>query len=338
MLQEIWFFVLGVFLIVYAILDGFDLGGAFISPFLTKDDRERRVILNAIGRVWDGNEVWLVAFGAFLFGMFPVAFAKFFSAAYIPVMLLAAVVILRAFSFEARSQYESIIWRKTWDWVLSISSLLIMAVLAAAAANVMKGTDIGKEEPFRLHLFEALNPFAIVTAVSVVSIFTLHGLLYIANKTEGELYERALSFSKGAWVVAVLAAAVWLAFSAIFERQVLSNFLKYPIFAVAPILAFASILLTRAYIANKNERRAFMFSSVGVGSVVASFGFSLYPVLIRSYVGEEYNITIYNASSEQNTLLIGLVVALIGFILAPIYQIYVYKTFAGRVKQEDIHY
>ncbi|MFN4245514.1 MAG: cytochrome d ubiquinol oxidase subunit II, partial [Brevinematia bacterium] len=123
-LVEVWYFVLAFFLLVYVILDGFDLGAAIISPFISKSDGDRRIILNAIGRVWDANEVWLLAFGVFLFGVFPLAYAKFFSSAYVPVMILVFALILRPVSFEFRSQFSSLYWKKLWDWVLSVSSLV----------------------------------------------------------------------------------------------------------------------------------------------------------------------------------------------------------------------
>lgn len=337
MLPEILFFVLGIYLIVYAVLDGFDLGGAFISPFLGRTDRERRVILNAIGRVWDGNEVWLITFGAFLFGVFPAAYARFFSAAYIPVILLALVLVIRAVGFEFRSQYESKAWRSFWDWLLSISSLLIMAVLAAAAANVTKGVEM-TDGPFRLHLFEALNPFALVSAVTVISIFTLHGLLYIANKSEGELYRRAISFSKIFWASSIVFFFVWVVFTAIFESQVLRNFVEKPLFTVVPVITLVSIVLIIHYIRKEDLRRAFTLSSFGVGGLVASFGLTLYPNLVRSAVDEKYNITVHNAASSELTMTVVLAFALLGLILAPTYQMFVYRTFAGKVKEEDIHY
>lgn len=337
MLAEIWFFVLGVFIIMYVILDGFDLGGAFISPFLSKDDKDRRVILNSIGRVWDGNEVWLIAFGAFLFGVFPLAYARFFSAAYIPVMLLAFVLILRAVAFEFRSQVESKVWKGIWDWVLAISSLLIVIVLSAAGANVMKGVPM-TSEPFRLHLFDALNPFALITSITISSLLILHGLLYIANKVENELYFRTVSFSKLFWLISGVLFVVWFSFSLVFERQIFSNFIKYPLFVLVPIITVISFVFERVFIGKGDVKSAFAMSLITVGGIVLSFGLSMYPSLIKSSIDEKFNITVYNASSGELTLTIALVVALIGFVLVGIYQTFVYKTFSGKIKDEDIHY
>lgn len=336
-LIDIWFFLLGIFLIVYVILDGFDLGGAFISPFLSNDDRDRRVVLNAIGRVWDANEVWLISFGVFLFGMFPAAYARFFSAAYIPVMLLVFMLIFRAVAFEFRSQVESKVWRSVWDWVLSISSILIVIILSAAGANVMKGVQM-TDEPFRLHLFDALNPFALITSITVASFVVLHGLMYLANKTEGSLYKKIISFSKINWVVSLILLIVWLVFSIIFEKHIFYNFLKYPIFLLVPLVVVIAFVLLRVFLERENIRNSFIMSVISIGGVILSFGLSMYPVLIRSSIDEKYNITIYNSASGELTLIIGLVVAIIGLVLVAIYQGFVYKSFAGKIKDEDIHY
>ncbi|MCX8029403.1 MAG: cytochrome d ubiquinol oxidase subunit II [Brevinematales bacterium] len=336
-LIEIWFFVLGIFLIVYVILDGFDLGGAIASLFLSKNDNERRIILNAIGRVWDGNEVWLLSFGVFLFGMFPMAYARFFSAAYIPVMLLAFSLILRAVAFEFRSQVESNIWRKTWDWILGISSTLIAVILSVAGANILKGVSM-TEEPFRLHLFDALNPFALLSAITTLSFLILHSLAYLSNKTEGELYNKVIKLSKVFWISSLVLLLVWIVFSSIFEKQVFYNFIKYPLFTIAPIIVVLSFLLVMFFINKGSTKKIFIFSSATLASIILSFGFAMYPNLIKSSIDEKYNITIYKAASGELTLTIGLVIALIGIALVALYQSYVYKVFAGKIKIEDIHY
>lgn len=337
MLAEIWFFVLGTFLIIYVVLDGFDLGGGFISPFLSKDDNDRRVILNAIGRVWDGNEVWVLAFGVFLFGVFPLAYARFFSAAYIPIMLLAFSLILRAVSFEFRSQVKSRVWREVWDWILAISSMLIVVVFSAAGANILKGVNM-TDQPFRLHLLEALNPFALISAVTTLSFVILHGLAYLGNKTEGQLYNKVLSFSKVFWVSSLSLLLVWFIFSIIFERHIFYNFIKYPLFLIVPAIAVVSFLILRFQIQKEDFKKSFIFSSITLISAILSFGLAMYPNLVRSSIDEKYNITIYNAKSGEITLIVTLVIALIGLVLVGLYQSYVYKVFAGKIKQEDIHY
>lgn len=337
MLAEIWFFVLGTFLIIYVILDGFDLGGGFISPFLSKDDNDRRIILNAIGRVWDGNEVWVLAFGVFLFGVFPLAYARFFSAAYIPIMLLAFSLILRAVSFEFRSQVKSNTWRKAWDWILALSSMLIVIVFSAAGANILRGVNM-TDQPFRLHLFEALNPFALLSALTTLSFVVLHSLAYLGNKTEGQLYSKILSFSKIFWVSSLSLLLIWVIFSLIFERHIFYNFVKFPFFIVFPVMAVISFVILRFQIQKENFKRSFIFSSLTLIFAILSFGLAMYPNLVRSSIDEKYNITIYNAMSGELTLIVALVIALIGLVLVGLYQSYVYRVFAGKIKQEDIHY
>ena len=337
MLAEIWFFVLGIFLIMYVILDGFDLGGATILPFISDKESDKKIILNAIGRVWDGNEVWLIAFGAFLFGVFPPVYAKFFSGAYIPVMLLAFVLIFRAVSFEFRSKVESETWKKIFDYLLAFSSLLIIVVLSAAGANVLKGLPIGPEG-FRLSLIEALNPFAILTALTVISLLILHSLLYLANKTEGELLNKIISWSKFFWILTLILVVIWGIVIAISGFGIYSNFIKYPILFIEPILTTVFLILALVYLNKENFKLSFLFSSLTVGGSILFFGLSMFPNLLKSSLSENYNLTLYNSASGELTLTIALVVALIGIVLVSIYNIYVYKTFAGKIKEEDLHY
>ncbi len=337
MLAEIWFFVLGFFLIMYVILDGFDLGGAAILPFISNKDSHKRIILNAIGRVWDGNEVWLIAFGAFLFGVFPPVYAKFFSGAYIPVMLLVFVLIFRAVSFEFRSKLENEVWKKLFDYLLSFSSILIIIILSAAGANVLKGLPIGPEG-FRLGLLEALNPFALITSIAVLSLLILHSLLYLANKTEGELLDKIVSWSKLFWISTTILLIIWGIVSATSGYGIYSNFIKYPLLLIEPILTVIFLILSLVYLNKENFKISFLFSSLTVGGSILFFGISMFPNLLKSSLDENYNLTVYNSASGELTLAITLAVALIGIVLVSIYNIYVYKTFAGKIQEEDIHY
>ncbi|MGC8869862.1 MAG: cytochrome d ubiquinol oxidase subunit II [Brevinematia bacterium] len=336
MLIELWFFLLGIFLIIYVVLDGFDLGGAFISPIITKEESERRIILNAIGRVWDANEVWLISFGAFLFGMFPLAYAKFFSAAYIPVMLLVFALIFRAVSFEFRSQVNSKTWKSIWDWILSISSLLIIIILSAAGANILKGVDLS-DENFRLNLIDALNPFALITALTTTSFIVYHSLLYLSNKTEGELLNKVKKFSNIFFYLSIVTLILWTIFSLFFEKQIFTNIIKYPLIVIVPTLSILSFIFSKLSY-EKNKKLSFLLSSLNIGGVILTVGLLMYPALIRSSKDPIYDITIYKAASNELTLTIGFIVALVGIILVSIYQYFIYKTFSGTIKSEDIHY
>ncbi|MGC8964385.1 MAG: cytochrome d ubiquinol oxidase subunit II [Brevinematia bacterium] len=331
-----WFFLLGIFLIVYVVLDGFDLGGAFISPIITKEESERRIILNAIGKVWDANEVWLISFGAFLFGMFPLAYAKFFSAAYIPVMLLVFALIFRAVSFEFRSQVNSKTWKSIWDWILSISSLLIIIILSAAGANILKGVDLS-DENFRLNLIDALNPFALITALTTTSFIVYHSLLYLSNKTEGELLNKVKKFSNIFFYLSIVTLILWTIFSLFFEKQIFTNIIKYPLIVIVPTLSILSFIFSKLSY-EKNKKLSFLLSSLNIGGVILTVGLLMYPALIRSSKDPIYDITIYKAASNELTLTIGFIVALVGIILVSIYQYFIYKTFSGTIKSEDIHY
>ncbi|MGB9621923.1 MAG: cytochrome d ubiquinol oxidase subunit II [Brevinematia bacterium] len=336
MLIELWFFLLGIFLIIYVVLDGFDLGGAFISPIITKEESERRIILNAIGKVWDANEVWLISFGAFLFGMFPLAYAKFFSAAYIPVMLLVFALIFRAVSFEFRSQVNSKTWKSIWDWILSISSLLIIIILSAAGANILKGVDLS-DENFRLNLIDALNPFALITALTTTSFIVYHSLLYLSNKTEGELLNKVKKFSNIFFYLSIVTLILWTIFSLFFEKQIFTNIIKYPLIVIVPTLSILSFIFSKLSY-EKNKKLSFLLSSLNIGGVILTVGLLMYPALIRSSKDPIYDITIYKAASNELTLTIGFIVALVGIILVSIYQYFIYKTFSGTIKSEDIHY
>ncbi len=338
MLAEIWFFVLGIFLITYVILDGFDLGLASVIPLISKNDLHRRKLINAIGHVWDGNEVWLIAFGAFLFGIFPVVYAKVFSGMYIPVMLLAFALIFRAVSFEFRSRSESKLWRSIWDWTLAICSLLIMVILIVAGANVMVGVPI-QDKTFKMSLPEILNPFAVFTGITVSLALVIHGLVFGMKKTDqDELYNTMKKFTNVLWLIVLALIIIWNIWAFSLYPHIYSNFVKYPLFIIDIIAIITGFVLTLVFVGKDKIREAFISSSVTVGSVVLFFGLSLFPNLVRSNVDEKFNLTVYNSASGETTLALALVVAIIGLVLVGIYQVYVYKVFSGKIKEEDIHY
>ena len=201
-LQAIWFLLVGVLIIGYAILDGFDLGVGVLHLFL-KNEQERRLSLNAIGPVWDGNEVWLLTGGGALFAAFPVVYATVFSGFYLALMLLLVALIFRAVSMEFRGKVDSPAWKKVWDWAFGIGSLLPAVLFGVAFGNILRGLPINEQGAFTGSFFGLLNPYAILIGVLSLCVFIMHGAIYLALKTEGELQERMISVASSFWVATV---------------------------------------------------------------------------------------------------------------------------------------
>ncbi|HOQ91191.1 MAG TPA: cytochrome d ubiquinol oxidase subunit II, partial [Candidatus Hydrogenedentes bacterium] len=238
-LNEIWFLLLGVLLVGYAVLDGFDLGVGILHPFVTRGDKDKRILMNAIGPVWDGNEVWLVTFGGAMFAAFPNTYATVFSAFYTAFMMLLCGLIFRAVSMEFRSKQPHAWWRLFWDAAFFLSSLLLSLLFGVAVGNAMQGIKIDAAGHYVGSFFDFLNPFALLTGLLVVSLFAMHGGIYLIFKTEGELrrrISRAIWFSYAAFVLLFL---VVTGYANLFIPTATANIRAYPITWLIPLLNVA---------------------------------------------------------------------------------------------------
>ena len=336
-LQAIWFLLVGVLIIGYAILDGFDLGVGVLHLFL-KSDHERRISLNAIGPVWDGNEVWLLTGGGALFAAFPIVYATVFSGFYLALMLLLVALILRAVSLEFRGKVDSPQWKKVWDWAFGIGSLLPAVLFGVAFGNILRGIPINEQGIFTGSFLGLLNPYAVLVGLLSLSLFVMHGAIYLALKAEGELRERMLSVASKSWVGTValytLATIVTIFVSPFLFEGILTN----PLFWILFLLLVASLIAVPVLLKGKTPFRAFLASSVSIASIIGLSAVSLFPRLVPSVTNLSYSLTIRNASSSPATLTVMLIIALIGMPIVIGYTIFIYRVFKGKVELTEGSY
>ncbi len=329
-LNTIWFVLIGVLLAGYAILDGFDLGVGVLHLF-GRSDHERRVHLNAIGPIWDGNEVWLITGGGALFAAFPLVYATVFSGFYMALMLLLAALIFRAVSLEFRSKVESAGWRRFWDWAFCIGSFLPALLFGVAYGNILRGVPIDGTLMWTGSFFGLLNPYALLIGLLSLCLFTMHGAIYLSMKTDGDHRARMAAWIPRAWT-----ATVALFLLATLATIFVSPFLFTGIMSNALFWVFLVLLLAGTVyipVAAKAQRygRALLASSVAIGSMFGLSAVSLFPRLVPSIGNLENSLTIYNASSSQTTLSTMLVIALIGMPLVIVYTVVIYRVFKGKV-------
>ena len=338
-LALIWFLLLGVLLTGYAILDGFDLGVGMMHPFAARNDSERRIVLNSIGPIWDGNEVWLVTFGGALFAAFPEAYATIFSGFYDALMLVLLGLILRAVSIEFRSKQTLSKWRNFWDWIFFGSSVLVTFVFGLAVGNAIHGIPLNERHEFTGTLTDLLNPYSLLTGLLAVTMFAMHGAIYLYLKTEGELQKRLMPLMWRAFGFFLISYLLCTMYTLYDVPRATHNFEEHPWLWIVPLLnVFAIANIPRALFQNK-PAYAFLSSC----SVIVAFVFlltaALFPNLVISRVNPaEYSLSIYHAASSPKTLGIMLVIAMIGITFVLAYTIIIYWTFRGKVKLDEQSY
>ncbi|UCH64275.1 MAG: cytochrome d ubiquinol oxidase subunit II [Fidelibacterota bacterium] len=336
-LNTTWFLLIGVLLTGYAILDGFDLGVGVLHLF-SQDDRERRVNLTAIGPVWDGNEVWLLAGGGSLFAAFPRVYATVFSSFYLPFMLLLLALIFRAVSFEFRSQVDSPGWRRCWDWAFGLGSTIPALLYGVAVGNILRGIPLNEEGVFTGSFPGLLNPYSLLLGLLSLTMFTMHGAAYMTLKTNGELRERMKRWASRAWIV----------FAALFILSTFATFLISPyLFEGAPgkplwwlflILFLGSMIYLPVVEKKEKYLHAFLASSLVITGMIGLAAVSIFPRLVPSITDLAYSLTIYNAASTPKAQRVILIIALIGMPLVIAYTSYVYWVFKGKVELSEKGY
>ena len=321
----------------YAILDGFDLGAGALHLFFKKEE-SRRTALNAIGPVWDGNEVWLVIGGGALFAGFPEVYATIFSAFYIPFMLFLTVLILRAIAIEFRSKESMLWWRKTWDMIYSISSILIAVLLGVVLGNVMQGIPINKNFEYEGGFFNLLNPYALITGVTVLALFMMHGATYLIMKTEHRLHTKLKVLAKNTSRFFVISYITLTMATLIYLPQTADKFRLNPWLFVIPVVTVLTIINTRRLLEKGVYFKAFLSSALTSALLLITVTINLFPNIVVSTIDPAYNITVYNGASSQKSLGIMLTIAAIGVPLVAAYTIFVFWTFRGKVKLDDTSY
>jgi len=327
-LNTVWFLLVGVLITGYALLDGFDLGTGVLHLF-TRDERERRVMMNAIGPVWDGNEVWLLTGGGALFAAFPPVYAAVFSGFYLAFTLLLVALILRAISFEFRGKLEAPGWRRAWDLAFGIGSLVPALLFGVAVGNVLRGLEMD-QTGIRTTLPGLLNPYALLLGVLGLVMFVLHGATWIGLKSEGALQERMRRWAAGAWVafIALFAASTIASYAVapwLFERW-FADPLTWVFFALLLAACVTGPVAVRA----ERFGRAFAASAAAIASAIALAAVGLYPRLVPARPDLAASLTIYNASSTPRTLTTMLVIALVGMPFVIAYTAVIYRVFRGK--------
>lgn len=333
----LWYLVVGGVFTGYAILDGFDLGAGAWHLFF-KSDKERRIALNAVGPVWDGNEVWLVIGGGSLFAGFPDVYASLFSAMYIPFMLFLTFLIFRAVSIEFRSKEQMKWWRNTWDVVYSVSSVALAILLGVVLGNVLQGMAIGPDKEYQGSWLEFLNPYAILVGLTTLALFMMHGGIYLIMKTEGRQLDKMTNHVKQAIIFFIVSFGIITVFSIIYYPHLSDRFKEQPLFFALPLTAFLSIANIPRLIHKEKYFQSFLFSGMSVAFMLLVVAFELYPAIILSTTHEAYSLTVQNASASEKTLGIMLTIAAIGTPLVAIYTGFVYWTFKGKVKMDETSY
>jgi len=333
-----WFLVVGGLFSGYAILDGFDFGAGAWHLFFKKEIN-RRIALNAVGPVWDGNEVWLVIGGGALFAGFPVLYASLFSAMYTPFMLFLFFIIMRAVSIEFRSKEKMSWWRKTWDIAYSISSVMLAFLLGVVLGNVLQGLPIDEAKEYQGGaFFDFLSPYSLMVGVTTVALFMTHGAIYLLMKTEGKLYERLKEFLKKGIIFFVVSFSITTLYTLIYLPHLSDTFKSNPALFIVPVLAFLSIANIPRLASKSKYRLAFLFSSLTMSLLLILVAIELYPTLLISTLDPANNITIYNAASSEKSLSIMLTIAAIGAPLVLSYTVFVYYTFKGKVVIDETSY
>ncbi len=338
-LQMFWFVLLGVLLAGYAILDGFDLGVGILHP-LARTDHERRIMMNSIGPLWDGNEVWLVVFGGALFAAFPKAYAAAFSGLYLAFMLLLFCLIFRGVSMEFRSKQPGALWRRAWDFAFCASSTLATFLFGVAVGNCLHGLPLAPDGDFAypVRLFQLLHPYPLSVGLFAVAAFAMHGSIYLYLKTEGDLQQRVHHWM---WTTFGLFLTMYVLVTihtlASIPRAV-HNFQDHPwtwSVVVLNILAIANIPRS---IHLKRPFRAFLSSACVIAAFTFLFGMALYPNLILSTLGPENDLTLPRAASTEKSLGIMAIIAVIGLPFVLSYTAVVYWVFRGKVRLREESY
>lgn len=334
----LWFALLGLLLFGYAVLDGFDLGVGMLHPLVARTDLERRIFLNAIGPIWDGNEVWLVTFGGALFAAFPVAYAAVFSGFYVPFMLLLVALIFRAAAIEFRSKVHEPRWRHAWDLAFAGASALATFLMGVTVGNLVWGVPLDERGLIHASIGDLLAPYPLLIGALAVSLFAMHGAIYLHLKTEGELQERLVRWMWRTFgvfnVLYILATMATL----VYRPQVTVHLQAYPVAWTLVLLNVLAVANIPRSIFSGRPFHAFLSSTFVIFALVFLFGAAMFPNLVVSSLSPEASLTVFEAASSRKTLQLMGGVAALGMPLVLTYTAVVYWTFRGKVKLGDFSY
>lgn len=366
-LRVIWWLLLGVLLIGFAIMDGFDLGTGMLLPFVARTDLERRVVINTVGPVWEGNQVWLILGGGAIFAAWPPLYAVSFSGFYLAMFAILFALILRPVGFKYRSKRESMAWRSAWDWALFVGGLVPALVMGVAVGNVLQGVPFHLNDELRIFydgttLIELLNPYGLLCGLLSVAMLVMHGANWLVLKTEGEVEARARTIGSGAALVTVLLfvlGGVWLYFGVSGYRIVgeiakdgpsnplakaaelsphawFANYAARPWTIAGPLLGIVGALASFAALRARREIGAILASSLAIFGIISTVGLSMFPFILPSSIDPRSSLTVWDASSSHLTLFIMLVCAVIFVPVIIAYTTWVYRVLWGKVDAKAI--
>jgi cytochrome d ubiquinol oxidase subunit II len=347
-METLWFYIVAVMIAMYVILDGFDLGAGILHLYVARNDNERRTVLQSIGPVWDGNEVWLLAGGGALVLAFPKLYASGFSGFYLPLMMVLWLLVFRAISIEFRSHLESAIWRPFWDVAFAGSSLLLAVFLGAALGNVVRGVPLGEDGFFFTPLWTSfhiagdelgiLDWYTVSVGVTSLLALTYHGATWVILKTEDAVRDRARKAAGLAWplllVFLVLVTIMTFRIQPHVPTRMASNPLSYAI----PAVALGSLIASRYLTAKGGELGAFLTSALFLAAILVSVVFSLYPMVLPSSGDPSLALTVHNAAGPPYALRVALGWWIPGMILVAVYTTYAYRQLAGKVVVDEDAY
>ncbi|WP_284255182.1 cytochrome d ubiquinol oxidase subunit II [Brucella sp. bbatCR03] len=365
-LRIIWWVLLGVLLIGFAAMDGFDLGVGTLLPFVARTDVERRVVINTIGPVWEGNQVWLILGGGAIFAAWPPLYAVSFSGFYLAMFVILFALILRPVGFKFRSKRDGETWRNSWDWALFIGGFVPALIFGVAVGNVLQGV------PFRLNgdlqifyegsFFGLLNPFALLCGILSVTMLTMHGAAWLVLKTDGVIQARARAYGSVAalltvilYIVAGAISWLWVSGYRITSAVVMdgpsnplqktveldhgawfANYANYPILLIAPALGILGALAVLATLRGGRELVPLLFGKLSIFGIISSVGVSMFPFILPSSIDPQSSLTVWDSSSSHQTLFIMLVVTVVFIPIIVAYTAWVYKVLWGKVDKSMI--
>lgn len=365
-LKIIWWVFVGVLLIGFAIMDGFDMGVTALLPFLGKNDDERRVIINSVGPVWEGNQTWLITAGGAIFAAWPLVYAAAFSGLYIALLLVLFALFFRPVGFDYRSKLQNPHWRCAWDWGLFIGGAVPATIFGVAFGNLLLGLPFHYDDTLRSFytgsFWALLNPFALLCGLVSLSMLVMHGAIYLQLRTDGDVQQRA---SKAALLAGIVCATlfalagIWLAYGVEGYRIIsigdvnhalnpldkdvekaagawLSNYSTYPWMLLAPATGFLGIAFALFAANRKWEHLAFISSSKAIAGIILTAGFSMFPFIMPSSTDPKSSLTLWDAVSSQKTLGIMLIAAVIFLPLIMAYTSWVFRVMRGKITVDQI--
>ncbi len=331
-LSSVWFFLIAALFTGFFFLEGFDYGVGILLPFLGKDDRERRVIVNTVGPHWDGNEVWLITAGGAMFAAFPNWYATMFSGFYLALLVMLLALIVRGVAFEFRSKVESVNWRKAWDWLLFVGSLVPALLWGVAVANIVRGVPIDQNMTYTGDFFDLLNGYALVGGLVTLSVFTLHGALFLSLKTTDEIMERAHKAAARLWLPTVIIVVVFVVLSYV-ETDIFRQIGVNP--GLDALGAGIALLAAGWFLREQRHGWAFIMTGLTIVLTVSTVFRGLYPRVMVSSLNPDWSLTVHNAASGEYTLGVMLLVVLVFLPVVLIYQVWSYRVFWGRIRREE---